>query len=95
MVQALLIGPEVFVLRPGESVPNYLAPLAALGATSFVVLPLVYQRQLSGIVALGGYGFDLGPDRRGPGADSVCGQTRPRSRSPTPERLSRSGAGVL
>ncbi len=59
-VQALLIGPEVFVLRTGESVPSYLAPLAALGATSFVVLPLVYQRQLSGIVALGER-FDLAP----------------------------------
>jgi diguanylate cyclase (GGDEF)-like protein len=34
--------------------------LAALGALSFVVLPLVYQRQLSGIVALGER-FDLAP----------------------------------
>jgi diguanylate cyclase (GGDEF)-like protein len=59
-VQALLIGPEVFVLRTGESVPTYLGPLAALGATSFVVLPLIYQRQLSGIVALGER-FDLAP----------------------------------
>ncbi|HEY0350882.1 MAG TPA: EAL domain-containing protein, partial [Gemmatimonadales bacterium] len=59
-VQALLIGPEVFVLRDGESIPSYLSPLAALGALSFVVLPLVYQRQLSGIVALGER-FDLAP----------------------------------
>jgi diguanylate cyclase (GGDEF)-like protein len=59
-VQALLIGPEVFVLRNGESIPSYLSPLAALGAISFVVLPLVYQRQLSGIVALGER-FDLAP----------------------------------
>lgn len=59
-VQALLTGPEVFVLRTGESVPHYLAPLTALGATSFVVLPLSYQRQLSGIIALGER-FDLVP----------------------------------
>jgi diguanylate cyclase (GGDEF)-like protein len=59
-VQALLIGPEVFVLRTGESVPAYLAPLAELGAISFVVLPLSYQRQLSGIIALGER-FDLVP----------------------------------
>jgi diguanylate cyclase (GGDEF)-like protein len=59
-VQALLIGPEVFVLRTGESVPSYLAPLAELGANSFVVLPLSYQRQLSGIIALGER-FDLLP----------------------------------
>jgi diguanylate cyclase (GGDEF)-like protein len=59
-VQALLIGPEVFVLRTGETVPAYLDPLAALGATSFVVLPLSYQRQLSGIIALGER-FDLVP----------------------------------
>ncbi|HEY3011393.1 MAG TPA: EAL domain-containing protein [Gemmatimonadales bacterium] len=59
-VQALLIGPEVFVLRTGERVPTYLAPLAQLGTTSFVVLPLSYQRQLSGIVALGER-FDLVP----------------------------------
>jgi diguanylate cyclase (GGDEF)-like protein len=59
-VQALLIGPEVFVLQTGESVPTYLAPLAGLGAISFVVLPLSYQRQLSGIIALGER-FDLVP----------------------------------
>jgi diguanylate cyclase (GGDEF)-like protein len=59
-VQALLIGPEVLVLRKGESVPVYLAPLTQLGATSFIILPLSYQRQLSGIIALGER-FDLVP----------------------------------
>jgi diguanylate cyclase (GGDEF)-like protein len=59
-VQALLTGPEVLELRTGDSVPAYLAPLTALGATSFVVLPLSYQRQLSGIIALGER-FDLVP----------------------------------
>jgi diguanylate cyclase (GGDEF)-like protein len=59
-VQALLTGPEVLELKSGASVPNYLRPLAELGATSFVVLPLTYQRQLSGIIALGER-FDLDP----------------------------------
>jgi diguanylate cyclase (GGDEF)-like protein len=59
-VQTILTGPEVLELRSGESVPAYLEPLVELGATSFVVLPLSYQRQLSGIIALGER-FDLVP----------------------------------
>ncbi|MGZ8398557.1 MAG: putative bifunctional diguanylate cyclase/phosphodiesterase [Gemmatimonadales bacterium] len=57
-VQSILTGPEVLELRAGESVPGYLEPLVELGATSFVILPLSYQRQLSGIIALGER-FDL------------------------------------
>jgi diguanylate cyclase (GGDEF)-like protein len=52
-VQALLTGPEVLELRGEAAAAPYLTPLTALGATSFVVLPLSYQRQLSGIIALG------------------------------------------
>ncbi|HEY5939479.1 MAG TPA: EAL domain-containing protein [Gemmatimonadales bacterium] len=59
-VQSILTGPEVLELRTGESVPGYLEPLVELGATSFVILPLSYQRQLSGIIALGER-FDLVP----------------------------------
>ena len=59
-VQALLTGPEVLELRNTSPVPAYLAPLTELGATSFVVLPLSYQRQLSGIIALGER-YDLVP----------------------------------
>jgi diguanylate cyclase (GGDEF)-like protein len=59
-VQGLLTGPEVLEIRSGDVVPAYLAPLGNLGATSFVVLPLSYQRQLSGIIALGEL-FDLTP----------------------------------
>ena len=59
-VQSILTGPEVVELRKGETVPSYLEPLVELGATSFVVLPLSYQRQLSGIIALGER-FDLEP----------------------------------
>jgi diguanylate cyclase (GGDEF)-like protein len=59
-VQGILTGPEVLELRSGDPVPDYLDPLVELGATSFVVLPLSYQRQLSGIIALGER-FDLVP----------------------------------
>ncbi len=59
-VQAILTGPEVLELRTGDSIPGYLDPLVELGATSFVVLPLSYQRQLSGVIALGER-FDLVP----------------------------------
>ncbi len=59
-VQGILTGPEVLELRGGDPVPAYLEPLVEVGATSFVVLPLSYQRQLSGIVALGER-FDLVP----------------------------------
>jgi diguanylate cyclase (GGDEF)-like protein len=59
-VQALLTGPEVLEVHKGASVPAYLRPLRELGASSFVVLPLSYQRQLSGIIALGER-FDLVP----------------------------------
>jgi diguanylate cyclase (GGDEF)-like protein len=52
-VQGLLTGPDVLELRNESAVPTYLGPLKALGATSFIVLPLSYQRQLSGIIALG------------------------------------------
>jgi diguanylate cyclase (GGDEF)-like protein len=59
-VQSLLTGPGVLEIRGVDSVPPYLEPLTELGAKSFVVLPLSYQRQLSGVIALGER-FDLVP----------------------------------
>jgi diguanylate cyclase (GGDEF)-like protein len=59
-VQSLLTGPGVLEIRGDDSVPPYLEPLTELGAKSFVVLPLSYQRQLSGVIALGER-FDLVP----------------------------------
>ena len=59
-VQSLLTGPGVLEIRGVDSVPPYLEPLIELGANSFVVLPLSYQRQLSGVIALGER-FDLVP----------------------------------
>jgi diguanylate cyclase (GGDEF)-like protein len=57
-VQDLLEGSEVRLLQRSDDdpLPAYLAPLAALGAASFCVLPLRYQRQLVGVVALGDRG---------------------------------------
>jgi diguanylate cyclase (GGDEF)-like protein len=59
-VQSLLTGPGVLEIRGDESVPPFLEPLTELGAKSFIVLPLSYQRQLSGVIALGER-FDLAP----------------------------------
>jgi diguanylate cyclase (GGDEF)-like protein len=59
-VQSLLTGPGVLEIRGDDSVPAYLEPMTELGAKSFVVLPLSYQRQLSGVIALGER-FDLVP----------------------------------
>jgi diguanylate cyclase (GGDEF)-like protein len=57
-VQDLLEGAEVRLLQrtEDEPLPAYLTPLVALGAASFCVLPLRYQRQLVGVVALGDLG---------------------------------------
>ena len=52
-VHSILTGADVVELRSGDPWPSYLEPLVELGATSFVILPLSYQRQLSGIIALG------------------------------------------
>lgn len=54
-VQNLLDGPEVLScpqIEP-ENLPPYLGPLAELGAVSLFVLPLRFQRQLVGVIALG------------------------------------------
>jgi diguanylate cyclase (GGDEF)-like protein len=57
-IQDLLEGPEVRLVQRTEDdpLPAYLAPLGALGAASFCVLPLRYQHQLVGVVALGDHG---------------------------------------
>jgi diguanylate cyclase (GGDEF)-like protein len=53
-VQDLLDGPEVHLLDPaGGPAPSYLAPLLELQPDAVVVLPLRFQRQLVGIIALG------------------------------------------
>jgi diguanylate cyclase (GGDEF)-like protein len=45
--------PEGFMLR-GELAPEYLIPVTRSGATSLLVLPLVYQSELLGAITLGG-----------------------------------------
>jgi diguanylate cyclase (GGDEF)-like protein len=53
-VQDLLDGPEVRVLDlPLGRSPSYLEPVLQLQASSIVVLPLRFRRQLVGIIALG------------------------------------------
>jgi diguanylate cyclase (GGDEF)-like protein len=53
-VQVLLEGSETLTLPlPGQELPAYLAPMGERGATSVFVLPLRYQSQLIGVIALG------------------------------------------
>jgi diguanylate cyclase (GGDEF)-like protein len=53
-VQDLLDGPEVHVLDlPLVRSPSYLEPLLQLQPSTVVILPLRFQRQLMGIIALG------------------------------------------
>jgi diguanylate cyclase len=53
-VQELLDGPDwrAVVPAPNESLPPFVAPLAELGRSTFFVLPLRFQHQLVGVIAL-------------------------------------------
>ncbi len=57
-VQDLLDGAEALVYDPDEkeTIPAYLAPLVERGARCLFVLPLRFQRQLVGVIALGDRG---------------------------------------
>ena len=53
-VQDLLDGPDssAVAVSEGEGLPPYIAPLAELGRRAFFVLPLRFQHQLVGVIAL-------------------------------------------
>jgi diguanylate cyclase (GGDEF)-like protein len=57
-VQDLLDGPEALVYDPDDTtgIPSYLGPLIARDARCLFVLPLRFQRQLVGVIALGDRG---------------------------------------
>jgi diguanylate cyclase (GGDEF)-like protein len=57
-VQDLLDGAETLVFDPDETegMPSYLGPLIQRGARCLFVLPLRFQRQLVGVIALGDRG---------------------------------------
>jgi diguanylate cyclase (GGDEF)-like protein len=57
-VQDLLDGPDALAYDPDEAeeIPSYLGPLTARGARCIFVLPLRFQRQLVGVIALGDRG---------------------------------------
>lgn len=62
-VQDLLDGPETFTLpAPDEAIPSYLTPMSEQGATTLFVLPLRYQHQLIGVIALGDRGTPPPPE---------------------------------
>jgi diguanylate cyclase (GGDEF)-like protein len=69
-VQDLLDGPDLVAVEvPSGPHPAYLGPMLQLGARSLLVLPLRFQRQLVGILAIGDRGADAGSGGRGAGAD--------------------------
>ena len=62
-VQRLLDGPDVLTLTTADApLPSHLGPLLELGATTLLVLPLTYQQQLIGIIALGDRGTPIAPE---------------------------------
>jgi diguanylate cyclase (GGDEF)-like protein len=62
-VQELLDESETLALPlAGEALPSYLTPMEELGATSLFVLPLRYQNQLIGVIALGDSGGPPPPE---------------------------------
>ncbi len=62
-VQDLLDGPEAFAPPMADrAMPSYLIPLSEQGASTLFVLPLRYQHQLIGIIALGDRGTPLLPE---------------------------------
>jgi putative nucleotidyltransferase with HDIG domain len=52
-VQELSENPESSLVEVEEAPPNYLAPLARQGIRSFLVLPIILKKGLSGIMTLG------------------------------------------
>jgi diguanylate cyclase (GGDEF)-like protein len=65
-VQDLLDGPDLIAVEvPSGPHPAYLGPILQLGARSLLVLPLRFQRQLVGILAIGDRGAGVaGADER-------------------------------
>jgi diguanylate cyclase (GGDEF)-like protein len=55
-VQELLDGPDALAMTAaeGEHLPPYVLPLVELGRSTFFVLPLRFQHQLVGVIALAG-----------------------------------------
>ena len=52
-IQELTENPESSLVEVEEAPPNYLAPLARQGIRSFLVLPIILKKGLSGIMTLG------------------------------------------
>jgi putative nucleotidyltransferase with HDIG domain len=52
-IQELTDNPESSLVEVEEAPPNYLAPLAREGIRSFLVLPIILKKKLSGIMTLG------------------------------------------
>ncbi|MHB8411163.1 MAG: HD domain-containing phosphohydrolase [Candidatus Acidiferrales bacterium] len=52
-VNDLLAHPEFLTIQQKNNLPSYLAPLAASGMSSFLVMPLIVKQNLAGTICLG------------------------------------------
>lgn len=50
--ERLQASPPILRLESGPAMPSYVAPLVALGARNYVVLPLLFKQELAGIIVL-------------------------------------------
>ncbi len=52
-IQELLKHPESVIIEAGETIPSYLVPIAQNGIKTFLVLPIILKKRLSGLMTLG------------------------------------------
>jgi putative nucleotidyltransferase with HDIG domain len=52
-VQELLSHPESLLIESGEAAPGYLLPIARNGVETFLILPIILRKKLSGFITLG------------------------------------------
>jgi putative nucleotidyltransferase with HDIG domain len=54
-IQILSDHPESLLIELGEVVPSYLAPMVRDGIKTFLILPIILKKKLSGFITLGWY----------------------------------------
>jgi putative nucleotidyltransferase with HDIG domain len=52
-IQHLVSHPESLLIEWGEAVPSYLAPIVQNGVKTFLILPIILKKKLSGFTTLG------------------------------------------
>ncbi len=56
-IQELMSHPESLLIELGEAAPSYLAPMVRSGVKTFLILPIILKKRLSGFITLG-WSFD-------------------------------------